>query len=138
MTSPRRRVGAAWLVAPVAAGTLAVSADWAVRHDPLGATPSSAHATQSSSSSRLQRRVQLTASRLHSSQNRVVRLESSVHAQASQLTLLHQDLRAIRTARRTGQPVRLPSGGTAAPAPAATLPPPVAVPPPVSTTTGAS
>lgn len=137
MTSPRRRVGAAWLVAPVAAGTLAVSADWAVRHDPLAAAPT-AQATQSSSTSPLQRRVQLAASRLQSSQTRVVRLESSVHQQASRLTLLHQDLRAIRTARRTGQPVRLPSGGTAAPAPAATLPPPVAVPPPVSTTTGAS
>ena len=139
MTSRPRRLGVAWLVAPVAAGTLAFSADWAVQHDPLG--PAAAEAAPSATSpaaTRLQRRAQLAAGRLQSSQTALGLLESSVHRQASRLTVLHQDLRAIRAARRTGQPVRLPSGGTAAPAPAAPLPPPVAVPPPVNTTTGAS
>jgi len=138
MTSRPRRVGVAWLVAPVAAGTLAFSADWAVQHDPLGAAAKAASSATSPAATRLQRRAQLAAGRLQSSQTALGLLESSVHQQASRLTVLHQDLRAIRTARRTGQPVRLPSGGTAAPAPAAALPPPVAVPPPVSTTTGAS
>ncbi len=140
MTRPAR-LAAAWLVAPLAVGSLAVSADWALRHDPLHSAAATTGAAQlSPRTAGLQHRAQLAARRLQRSQTALLSLEESVQHRSSELSLLHADVAAIRKARRTGKAVPLPGGGTAGSAvPAAPLPPPVAVPAPqVSTTTGAS
>ncbi len=140
MTSRRRpRTGAAWLVAPLAAGSLALGTDWALQHDPVPTASVAARAAPTVTSP-LQRKAQLAARRLQQSQTGLVRLETAVRQRSAQLSRLEADARAIRDARGTGRAVPRPGGGAAAaPAPAAPLPAPVSVPaPPVNTTTGAS
>lgn len=131
----------AWLLAPLAAGSLAVSADWAVQHDPMRAASAGPHSARPAVTSGLQRRAQVAAHRLQVSQAALVRLETAEQQRSDQLDLLRAEIRAIQKARRLGRRVPLPMrDSTTGQQPPAHVPARVAIPPApsVNATTGAS
>lgn len=139
MTDASRRLGTAWLLAPLAVGSFVLASDWALHHDPATAAPPAVHGTPSATT-RLQQQVSLAARRLQWSEAALVRLESSVRQRSTQARHLETDVRAAAQARRQGRRVPALSDGPTAPAPVAPMPAPVAVPagPSVHTTSGAS
>ncbi|HET8559661.1 MAG TPA: hypothetical protein VFL69_04005 [Marmoricola sp.] len=134
MTS--RGTGPTWLVAPLAAGTFALAAQWTLHHEP--AQPSTQGAAPRAASAGLvavQHDARLAARRLARVQASVLRLESSVQKRSARADRLEAALRAVRQGGGAGAAVSQ-SGGAAAPLAAAL--PPVQVPSSVHTTTGAS
>ncbi len=124
---PRRgasRLGATLLVAPLAAGSLALGTDWVVQHDQVVTASAPGH-SQPATTAHLRQRTQSLALALQQSQSALLRLEGAVRQRARQLQHLEGATGRIHDVRRTG---------------AVPLPAPVAVPaaPPVNATTGAS
>lgn len=142
MTSRRGlRMSAAWLLAPLAAGSLALGVDWAVQPHPPGAAPTGTPSTRSAVSSVLHQRAQVAARGLQLADAALVRLESTEQQRSDQLNFLRAEVRAIQKARRTGRSVPLPVPNSApGKEPSTRAPARVAVPPapPVNATTGAS
>jgi hypothetical protein len=139
---PGRAHAPLWILAPLTAGLLAVSTNWAIQHNPL-APQGIAAATSSAPAPppapprlrTLQTKLDVAIARYSATHRSLVAVERSLRHGETRLA-------ALRAAQRSGRGVA-PSGGVRVAPPR--LPPmpaaasPAAPPPPqVSTTTGAS
>lgn len=136
MTS--RGTGLAWLAAPVAAGTFALTTGWTLHHQPLqlqGAGTTTVSAAQQAELLSVQHSARLAARRLAHVQASVLRLEASLQRRS-----IRTDRLATTIRRATGSSAAVaggPLGGSTGALPGAALPP-VSVPSTTHTTTGAS
>ncbi len=140
MTSRRtRQLTAVWVLAPLTAGLLSLSTDWALHHDP-SADAATAQTSESPAVGRklalLEYQVRVAAERLHSTRQTMLGVEHTVHVGAARVA-------AMEKANKTSVSIPPTGGGGAATGTTASPPsvpnPPVAPPPPVvNTTTGAS
>ena len=141
MTSlPRRRAMVTWMLAPLAAGTLALSTEWALGHDPLAnatvsMTSSQPAPSRSATDVVLWRQATRAARQLETARISLIRLEQTLRKRSVDLARLEGVVAGSRS-----RPVdRLP-GLSAAPLPtSASAPAAMPAPAPaVSATTGAS
>lgn len=136
MTSRGHGIGAAWLVAPVAAGTFALATQWTLHHEPIQPTAQTVTRQRPAPDVLVaQRDARLAARRLARVQASVVRLEASLQRRSARADRVESTLNAARQ----GGPVLAGGGlgGSASLSASAPLPP-VQVPSTTHTTTGAS
>ena len=137
----RGRMTPTLLVAPLAAGVLLVTTDWALQHRPPQPSATAAAGSPDSTavaqpgSSPLRRQATVAAHRLAADQSRLLRLETVMRSRAVQVAQVEASLR-----RRTSLtvPAQVPAAGAPLPQPAPAPLPALAPAPPVQATTGAS